>query len=145
MSMEYKLINPSDPYTFIADDLETASLVVLLLGTAYGAEPKGGGENVPIFLFGGALEWYTDHFKRTPDDGMGEKKEAVADALASFMFGGFEDRRRYEAAISAITDPEKKAQFMHEWQDGRSSLNNIGGKAHQLAKALRNKEVEHRG
>ena len=41
--MEYELINPSDPYTFIADDLETAALVVFIFGTAYGAEPKDEG------------------------------------------------------------------------------------------------------
>lgn len=139
--MEYELINPSDPYTFIAADYETAVLAVLCLGPAYGAKPKGDGEDVPIFLFGGAVEWYTDKFGHTPDDGLDEKGQAVADALASFMLGGFEDRRRYNAALAAIDDPEKKARFIDEWQDGRSSLNDIGGEAHRLSERLR-KRVE---
>lgn len=39
--MEYELINPSDPYTFIAEDFETAALVVLALSPAYGSSIKG--------------------------------------------------------------------------------------------------------
>ncbi len=138
--MEYELINPSDPYTFLAEDFETAALVVICLGPASGAKPKDGGENVPIFLFGEAVEWYTEKFGRSPDEGLAEKVQAVADAFASFMLGDFEDRRRYEAALAAIDDPEKKARFISEWQDGRSSLNDIGGEAHRLAERLRGKE-----
>lgn len=48
----------------------------------------------------------------------------------------FEDRRRYNAALEAITDPKKKEKFIEEWQDGHSSLNDIGTYAHQLAKKL---------
>lgn len=47
--IQYQLINPSDPYTFLAPDLETAALTVFCLGTMYGAEPQGKGENVPVF------------------------------------------------------------------------------------------------
>lgn len=135
--MEYKLINPSDPYTFIADDLEVATIVVLTFGVAYGAEPKDNTEAVPIFLFRSALDWYKEKFGRTPDEGIKARKSAVADALASFMLGSFEDRRRYEAALSAITDLDKKEKFIAVWQDGHSSLNNIGGRAHALAKMLK--------
>ena len=136
-TMEYELINPSDKYTFIAEDFETAVLAVFLLGTAYGAEPRDGGEEVPIFLFGGAKEWYAERFGRAPDDGLDEKKRTVADALLSFMLGDFEDRRRYELALAAIDDPEKKDRFVDEWQDGRSSLNNIGSIAHKLGRVLK--------
>lgn len=135
--MEYELINPSDKYTFIAGDFEAAALTVFCLGPAYGAQPKDNGENVPIFLFGGAIEWYAEKFGRSSDDGLAEKWETVADALLSFMLGGFEDRRRYEAALAAIDDPEKKARFIDEWQDGRSSLNDIGGTAHKLGQTLK--------
>lgn len=139
--VEYELINPSDKYTFIAADYETAVLAVFCLGPAYGATPKDGGEEVPIFIFGGAFDWYVEKFGHTPDDGLDEKWQAVADALASMMLGGFEDRQRYELALAAIDDLEKKARFIDEWQDGRSSLNDIGGEAHKLAERLR-KRVE---
>lgn len=134
---EYELINPSDPYTFMADDFETAALVVFTFGTAYGAKPKDGGEDVPIFIFGGAKEWYKEQFGRTPDDGLEAKKDSVAKALDTMMLGHFEDRRRYEAALAAITEPDKRREFIDVWQDGCSSLNNIGGRAHKLAQALR--------
>lgn len=138
--MEYELINPSDKYTFVAQDFEVAALAVFSLGTAYGATPKDGGKEVPIFLFGGtdgATAWYKDEFGHIPDDGLKEKGEAVADALLSFMLGGFEDRRRYELALAAIDDPAKKARFIYDWQEGRSSINNIGGKAHRLGRILK--------
>ena len=141
--MEYPLNNPSDPYTFIAEDFETAVLVVFLLGAAYGAEPKdGAGEEVPISLFGGAEEWYAAKFGRNHNDGLEAKKDAVAAALESFMLGRFEDRQRYEAALSAITEPEKKEQFIKVWQDGCSSLNNIGEVAHKYAKLLKSKAAD---
>ena len=45
--MEYELINPSDPYTFLAADQETAALVIGILGTSYAAKPKEGDREVP--------------------------------------------------------------------------------------------------
>ncbi len=139
--MEYELKNPSDPYTFLAADFEVATLTVFSISTLYGAEAKEGGESVPIFLFGGAREWYIEQFGRTPDEGKEAKKEELATALSSMMYGGFEDRRRYEAALTAITDPEKREKFITEWQDGHSSLNDIGTYCHELAKRLRGQEA----
>lgn len=134
--MEFELINPSDPYTFLADDWETAALTVFLINTSYGAQSKDGSAEVPIFLFGGAADWYQDVFGRTPDDGLAVKWQEVAKSLDSFMYGHFEDRRRYETALAAITDPNKKEEFKAAWQGGRSSLNGIGTYAHKLAKRL---------
>lgn len=134
--MQYELINPSDPYTFLAEDRESATLVVFFLGTMYGAKSQDGQEEVPLFLFGGAKEWYQNEFGRTPDEGLEAKKEAVANALLSFMYGYFEDRRRYDAALNAITEDDKREQFIAEWQDGRSSINDIGTYAHKLGKKL---------
>ena len=134
---EYKLINPSDPYTFLAKTKESAALAVFLLGTMYGASPKDDNEEkrIPVFLFGGAEEWYRKEFGRSTEAGFKAEKQNVADALLSFMYGSFEDRRRYEAALNAITDEEKKKVFMEEWQDGRTSMKNIGEYAHQLGEA----------
>ncbi len=137
--IEYELINPSDPYTFLAKTKESAALAVFLLGTMYGASPKDDNEEkrIPVFLFGGAEEWYQEEFGRSTEEGLEKEKKNVADALLSFMYGHFEDRRRYEAALKAITDEEKKKEFMKEWQNGRSSMNNIGGYAHKLGAKLK--------
>ena len=141
--MQYELSNPSAPYTFMAESREVAALVVFLLSTAYGATEQDGGDDngVPIFIFGGGAEWYKETFGRTPDEGMEALEMEVADALESFMFGHFEDRRRYETALTAITEPEERKTFMHEWQYGHSSLNNIGGYAHQLAEQIKSRKA----
>ena len=134
--MQFELINPSDPYTFIAPDLEVAALTVFLLSTMYGAKSEDGELEVPILLFSDPKEWYRKKFGRTADEGLKIRKKEVAEALGTFMLGDFADRKRYETALRAITDPEKREEFMKEWQDNRSSLNDIGTKAHQLAKKL---------
>lgn len=132
--MQYELINPSDPYTFLAKNKEVAALTVFCLSTMYGAQSQEGNEEIPVFILGGSKEWYEGEFHRTPDEGLQAEKEAVADALQSFMYGHFEDRRRYEAALRAITDADKRELFIREWQDGRSSINDIGTYAHSLGK-----------
>lgn len=137
--MEYELINPSDPYTFLADDHETAALTVFLISTFYGARSKDGNKEVPVFILGGSDEWYQDNFGRTPDEGLMARQCEVVKALDSFMYGHFEDRRRYEVALDAITDLDKKEEFKAVWQDGRSSLNDIGTHAHKLAKRLKDR------
>ena len=143
--MQYELINPSDPYTFIAKNKEVAALTVFSISTMYGAESQDEKEEIPVFIMGGAREWYQEQFGRTPDEGLEAEKENVARSLSSFMYGHFEDRRRYEAALNAITDEEKKEIFIKEWQDGRSSLNDIGSYAHRLGKQLLVNQVRKEG
>ena len=46
--IEYELINPSDPYTFLAKTKESAALTVFLLGTMYGASKKDDNEEKRI-------------------------------------------------------------------------------------------------
>lgn len=60
----------------------------------------------------------------------------VGEALASFVLGHFKDRARYNAALEAIDDPNKAETFKEKWQDGRTSLNSIGGVAHSIGKKL---------
>ena len=137
----YELINPSDPYVFTAKDKETAALVVFGLSYAYGAKSQDGNDDleIPVFLFAPdhAHEWYQENFGRNPEDALKHHLMDVIEAYESFMLGSFEDKRRYEAALNAIDDPEKKEKFKQEWLDGRTSLNNIGNKAFETAKALR--------
>lgn len=134
--MEFELINPSDPYTFIASSNEVAAITVFLIGSAYGAKAKDNSFEVPITMFGGGAEWYREQFGHSADGGLSENKEEVAKALESMMYGGFEDRKRYQAALNAIDDDEKREKFIAEWQDGKSSLNDIGNYAYALAKKL---------
>ncbi len=139
--MLYELVNPSDKYIFEAKNREVAALTVFSLSTAYGATAKEDYENnnIPVFILGGARDWYEETFKRTPDEGMDELRNDVSAALSSFMLGDFEDYRRYQAALEAITDDEKRKDFIATWQDGRSSLNDIGTYAHELGENYQTK------
>ena len=135
--MEYELMNPSDPYVFIAKSKEVAALVIACFSTAYGAKSKDGNEEIPIFIFGGFTEWYKEEFGRDCDEGAKELRNEIADALDSFMYGNFEDRERYEFALDCITEPDKKEEFRKKWNDARSSLNDIGTYAHNLAEKMK--------
>ena len=110
--MQYELINPSDPYTFLAPSYEVATLTVFVLGTQFGAKSEDGSKEVPLFLFGGSEEWYKNQFERTVEDGINALKLEIAEALESFMLGDFEDRKRYELALSCIDKEEKKQKFI---------------------------------
>lgn len=137
--MEYELYNPSDPYTFIAESREVAAIVVAIISTTYGADTQDGNpeNHIPIFLFGGFDGWYIETFGRELMEGLDALRNEVIEALSSFMLGHFEDRARYNAALEAITDPLKREQFIEKWQEGRSSLNDIGGRAHRIAKRMK--------
>jgi hypothetical protein len=112
--MKFDLINPSDAYHFEADDLETAAVMVCVLGNGkYGAQQLGGDASVPVFLFGGHDEWFVKHFGRefeeSADHVMETKRQALADCFAS-------------VTLTA---------------GRRSSINDIGGAAHNIAHKLR--------
>jgi hypothetical protein len=141
--MIYELINPSDATTFVAGDLKIAALVTFLVGGGgYSAEPEDDkAAGVPMFLFGGAEEWWNKTF---PGEPMGEAVEAnreeVVIALRSVCYGNATSRRLYDRAMAAITDEEKRVAFVAEWNDAnRSSLNNIMGRAHSIADGIEEK------
>lgn len=116
--MKYDLINPSDPYTLEADDHEIAAVAVCLLGNGkYPADALGDDankdNNVPAFLFGGHDEWFEARF--------GANYEGVAERVLT---------TRADALARAF-------ESVKLGRKERSSLNNIGGKALELAKAVR--------
>jgi hypothetical protein len=110
-TLRFELINPSDPYTFTAPDLETAALAVVLLGRGmYGGKSLDGGEDVPLFPLDGHDEWFDANFSRTVQGSLDHvDHNAIADCLDTFALG----------------------------RDERSSMNNIGKNASLLAAALR--------
>lgn len=137
--MIYDLINPSDPITFEAPDLKIAALVTIVLGGGqYAAEPEDDGtEGVPVMMFGGGPEWWSAHFDE-PLDGAGDRDGVrLAAALRSVCCANRVDRRLYDSALRAITDPAAREAFVAEWNDQkRSSMNDIMGRAHHVAAKL---------
>lgn len=137
----YEIINPSDKTSFMAPNLMIASLVTMILGGGqYGAEPENPDENegVPLMLFGGADEWWQEHFPDEPMEGAIDRHQSdVAACLRTVAYGGITDRKLFDSAIKAIDHPEKRDAFVKEWNDrNRSSLNNIMGRAHEIAANL---------
>lgn len=116
--MKFNVINPSDPYTMEADDLEIAAVAVSILGN--GKYPLEGlddarGQDVPPFLFGGHDEWFTEKFGGTYEQIAERAITTRADALAR--------------AFESVTLQSER----------RSSMNNIGGRAAEYARAVRAK------
>ena len=136
----YEIVNPSDPVTMLARSFEAALLATLLVGTGqYAAQPVDhDGEKVPIFLFGGFEEWLAKRYPGKELSELIDEHEAdVIAALRSFCTGKPSDRRLYDAALKAITDPDKRAEFVAGWDDQkRSSLNQITNRANAIADRL---------
>jgi hypothetical protein len=140
----WEIINPSDKYTLQAADFATAAAACLLLGEGrYGLDPESDGQpRCPLFLFGGHDDFIAEHFGGDLSAWIDAHVEAVAECLDSVLLGGFGRRRDYDAAVAAIDDPVKLAVFREAWLDKRSSLNNIGGYAAQIAAGLRERAAE---
>lgn len=134
--MLYELINPSDRYTFEAPSIEVAGAVAVLLSEGFGAKPvHGDGETTPI-LFGWNA-WLKD--RGIDEAWIKSHCGELADAYDSFLIGGANERADVESML-AMLPPEKREQWRAERQDRhRSSLNQIGERAYQLAKRFRAK------
>lgn len=63
--MRFEIINPHDPYTMDAPDMEIAAVAICLLGNgAYSLKglDDAAGDNVPPFVIGGHDEWFNEQF-----------------------------------------------------------------------------------
>lgn len=119
--MKFDLVNPSDPYTLEADDLQVAAVACCLLGNGkYALIGLGDdfGQEVPVFLLGGHDEWFTSKFGMTYEETathtLNHRNDALARAFESVTLGS----------------------------ERRSSLNDIGGRARDIAQDIRRKAKE---
>jgi len=140
--MLYDILNPSDPMSFRAPDLQIAALSMFLLSNGkFGADCReGGGEDVPVFLFGGAQAWWDEKFDTSIDDTIIRRAGEVADALDSIIYGDWGSRPRFEQQLEKIGDAQARRDFIDTWNDEhRSSLNNVVEVASGIAEQLREK------
>lgn len=137
-----ELSNPSDPYIFRASSKLVASLAIAVLGP-YGASDREDKTVVPVlFTKASGEEWFREEFGIIGHEAVIasvlENAEDVAACLESFVIGGWRSYDEYHLAIKNITDPEKLKAYQDEWHDRkRSSMNNIGKVAKQLAEQIR--------
>jgi hypothetical protein len=138
----YKIVNPSDPYTIEAPSLDVAAMSAILLGQgSYKFESLDGGEDVPMFSYGGGDKWCQEHFKEDlmemSNRVMDTKLSEVADCLDSVLYGDAEDRLEFLAATEDMDRPNFEATRILRQQDKCSSMNDIGSHAYKLAAKLR--------
>lgn len=135
----YEIINPSDMYT-IKGDLKTVALATTILGRGkYGLHTQDGKEAMPIFMFGGAEEWFVEQFGQTLQEASDTTNDShLANAFDTVLIGNFSDRAAYELGLELIEGEEKRERWRFEWHDKRrTSMNDIGSRAYNYAKLLR--------
>lgn len=122
----YELITPGDPITFKADNDKVAFMCALLLGNGKaGCTNDDTGESVPsLMLFCTApdaeIRAYLDC---DPKQFIEDNRQHISYCFASFSYGRPSERRDYDDAIEAITDPEKLKEFKAKHEDrNRSSM-----------------------
>lgn len=142
--MLFNIINPSDPYTMRAVDLEVAAVAVCVLGEGKYALEEIGGERlgqVPMFPTGGHDEWFTKQFGRNFADTLNhvceKRHDELIKALASVHLGTPADKAAFDERAAQCPDPEAVVELLHELHDAkRTSMNDIGRRAWSMAQAL---------
>jgi hypothetical protein len=146
--MIFEFINPSDPYHFEAPDLEIATVVTFILGEGKGAADQVGIENeeerleVPMFLFGGELDWIQATFHKPMDEFLDDvktnRRQELIKSLESVTIGSLNDYKIYHKTLDLIDDPVKRDQYREMYHDEkRSSVNDFGSYAWKVAKSLK--------
>lgn len=122
--MKFEIINPSDAYLMEADDLEVAAVAVCFLGAgqyALKGIEESHGQDVPIFLFNGHDEWFTEKFGKNFED----TSTHIVDNRSAELAAAFDSVK--------IKNPP------------RSSTNNIKATAQALSNAVRTRKPAKEG
>lgn len=129
----YELVNPSDPYTFEAPNIEVAGACACLLSSRFGARDVETDEQSPV-LFGWD-EWLKD--RGINQEWIDAHLLELADAFDSFLIGSPATRADVKEML-ALIPPEKQQQWKDSRQDRhRTSLSRIGEAAYQYAARFR--------
>jgi hypothetical protein len=143
--MLFDIVNPSDPYTIVAPDLEIAAIACVFLGNGQYAFKQidcgAVAAEVPMFLFGGHDEWFTEKFGAKLDDVldrvMVKRRDELAACFDSAFIGGPVDRKEFESLTNHLTREQFRAARNARHENRRTSLNDIGARAYEMAKRLR--------
>lgn len=136
----YEFITPSDPITFKSDDDKVAFACSLLLGNGQaGCENKSTGESLPTMLMFVAdpnkeiEKFIGEDFKSF----IHANKPKIKACFDSFAYGSVSERKTYDDALEAITDPEKLKEFKAKHEDkNRTSMSKWVKGAWQYAERL---------
>jgi hypothetical protein len=120
--MIYEFITVSDPITFIAESDAVAWMVATLLGEGKAGCAREDGKSLntvtAIVPESKRHEIYKEYIGTEDILGyVNEHKKELSEAFLSFSYGSFNQRKMYDAAIAAITDPDKLKQFKAQHED----------------------------
>ena len=140
--MLFDIINPSDPYTIESPSLDVAAVACIFLSQGkYPFKSLDGGQDVPVFMLGGAEEWCKERFNESimelSNRVMDTKMKELADCLDSVLYGDAEERIKFLAETSDMDRLTFEAARMMRQDDKRSSINDIGERAYRMAAKLR--------
>lgn len=142
--MLFEIVNPSDQCTLVAESLELAAVCVCFLGEGrYSLKWLDCESEVPLFLFGGSDEWFKKNFNSTTEESF---ENAFTNQLTelikifeSVLLGGKDQRELFELKQKGMNEAEKAA-FRIQWNDERrTSMNNICGRALEIAEGMKAK------
>lgn len=144
-TMLYEFITVSDPITFRASNDSIAFVVATELGQGNaGCMNCDTGEKVKSmtsFMPDNKIqEVIRNYCGNDAKAFILEHAQEIADAYKSFAYGSVSNRRTYDAAIAAITDPKKLDEFkaLHEDQN-RTSLSQWVALAWKHGEAIQKK------
>jgi hypothetical protein len=144
----YEIINPSDAVTIEADDTVLASIAIIVLGNGqYGLYDEDGRTVLGIFALSTPeklIEWLRDNGVEDTkmDEFYAKNGEEIATILESVVYGDISDRKAIAALTESMTRSDR-LKAMAKYNDSkRSSMNDIGSAACELAKGFRKKAQE---
>lgn len=146
--MIYEIINPSDAVTIEAQDSVLASIAIIVLGNGqYGLYDEDGRTVLGIFALSKPeklIEWLRDNGVEDTkmDEFYAKNGEEIATILESVVYGNISDRKAITALTESMTRSDR-LKAMAKYNDSkRSSMNDIGSAACDLAKGFRKKAKE---
>lgn len=131
----YELINPSDPYTFEAPNIAVAGVVACTLSSGFGARLMSDDVDESSPMLFGWDEWQKE--QGIDDAWMLSHRSEVADAFDSFLIGDANQRQDVESMLAELPEEKREAWRAKRQDRHRSSMNQIGERAYQLAQQLR--------
>lgn len=143
----YAIVNPLDPYTFLAPDRQIAAIVIFLLSPIYGAKclsHPGADEDIPVFALGSARQWWAHTF---PGDDMEKvinaRAREISESLSSILCGTQEMRKTFKKLYRHIDHPEILRKFQVSWNDRhRKSPTDIAKSAYATADIISSRKVK---
>lgn len=140
--MIYEFITPSDTITFVADDEKIAIAATIIIGKGKAGCTDEQGKDLPTMYI----------FSKDPDkeiatelgmplgDFFDTHREKIIACLESFSYTSITDRKIYDDAIQAITEPDKLKEFKAKHEDrNRSSMTKWVQHAWNVAESFKKK------